>query len=177
MYVRSERRFQDKDEFRTVYLRLFGENEAVWLLRSTRSCSLLVSGNLLSCFWRFCCGRHIKVDLSHQPSSNKWIVFFLPHLSLLRSLGPSSIPGIMGSSMKAPFSDFQWMGAHAPGSTRFYFSCCFKLTTGPSRDWHTHTDTQTLSWCKLLPWMKNRTGRGEKKARRTNLFYMDSVWF
>lgn len=75
-----------------VYRCLFCENEAVWLLRNTQSHSLLVSGNLSSCFWRFCYGRHIKVDLSHQPSSNKWIVFFFTFPLLSQIFRPSKHP-------------------------------------------------------------------------------------
>lgn len=36
------------------------EDEVVWMLRNTQSHSLFV--DLLSCFWRFRCGRHIRED-------------------------------------------------------------------------------------------------------------------
>lgn len=110
MYVRSECRFKVWDELLTD---LFCMNEAARLLRNSQS--LLVSGNLLSCLWRFRCSRHIKMDLSHQPLSNKWIVAPLTFSPpSLRSISPPSIPGFTGLLTKALFKWLQHMDAHMP---------------------------------------------------------------
>lgn len=81
--------------------------------------SFTLSGQLQSCSWRFICGRHIKEDLSHQPSSQMHcIVFFfiiIFHSSLSHSLVSTSIPNIMSCT---PLSLIQLLSAHIMIHTR-----------------------------------------------------------
>lgn len=98
-------------------------------------------------FWRFCCGRHIKVDLSRQPSSNKWNSFFfhlfLSCLSDLSSLRAS--PASRVHSWKPYLTGFNaWMLTYCdPHFSILPVTLSSKLTTSLSRDWqmlaHKHT--------------------------------------
>lgn len=71
------------------------------LLRNTQSHSIYLEQ--ASSFWRCCCGRTITVDPSHQPSSNRWIVFSVHLLSLVSQISsPSKHPQHHGFTHKSP---------------------------------------------------------------------------
>lgn len=138
----------------------------------TRSHSLFISGNRLSCFWRFCWGRHIKENLPHLPSGNTFFSTFPLLFQIFRLL--SSIFSITASPIKAHFSGFnKWM---------------FTL-------WDPHFPifpvTPTLTHMNVL-WLTNRRANQsmmqpppspnlklnvEKNSKEMNLFFMDRVWF
>lgn len=76
----------------------------MWRNRQSQSFTVL---GILHCCLKFFCGRHIKVDLSHQPSRNKYGGFFNLPLMSFRSLAPPSMPCIMGSLIRVLLNWFQ----------------------------------------------------------------------